>query len=156
MKKGLKIILSIVLLIVIFIIILSIFFSIKGNKKSITEEKFISEMTNIGYTSSKVTTSSTVIDTYLAEKDNLKIYFNVASSEQLATNNFNIIKSKYENLKVESSAETSVSINSYSKYTLLNNEYYMVVTRIGNTVMYAQVDKQEKDIVKDIFKQLGY
>lgn len=42
--------------------------SIKGNKKPISTEQFINITTELGYNTSKVTTSSTVIDSYTAKK----------------------------------------------------------------------------------------
>lgn len=155
MKKGLKIFLILAVIIIVLIIILSAFFSIKGNKKAIDAEYFIKTTTDLGYTSSKVTTSSSVIDSYSAKKENCKIDFYVTSSE-LAEKNFNRIKRQYETLKDDSSVETSVSVNNYSKYTLSTNETYMIVTRIENTIMFTQTDKDYKDSVKDTFDQLGY
>ena len=68
MKKGLKILLIIIVIIVIILIGLGIFMSIKGNKKPISTEQFINITTELGYNTSKVTTSSTVIDSYTAKK----------------------------------------------------------------------------------------
>lgn len=47
--------------------------SIKGNKKPISTEQFINITTELGYNTSKVTTSSTVIDSYTAKKDDFEI-----------------------------------------------------------------------------------
>ena len=73
-KNGLKILLIIIVIIVIIILIaLGIFMSIKGNKKPISTEQFINITTELGYNTSKVTTSSTVIDSYTAKKDDFEI-----------------------------------------------------------------------------------
>lgn len=72
-KNGLKILLIIIVIIVIILIALGIFMSIKGNKKPISTEQFINITTELGYNTSKVTTSSTVIDSYTAKKDDFEI-----------------------------------------------------------------------------------
>ena len=155
MKKGLKILLVIIAIIAVIIIVLGIFMSIKGNKKPIDSTEFIKTTTELGYNTSKITTSSSVINSYTAKKDNYEIKFYVTSDE-LAEKNFDRVKREYENLKDSSSVETNVSVEKYSKYTLTTNEYYMIVTKIDTTVMFAKVSSQYKSNVKDTFDKLGY
>ena len=156
MKKGLKIALIIFISIILVLIIgLSIFMSIKGNKKPIDADRFTEITSELGYDTSKVTTSSTVIDSYRAKKADYEINFYVTSNE-LAKKNFDRIKLEYENNKDSSSIETSVSIGNYAKYSLSTNGYYMIVTKIDNTVMFTKVSEQYKNIIKDAFDKLGY
>lgn len=156
MKKGLKIALIIFVSIILVLIIgLSIFMSIKGNKKPIDADRFTEITSELGYDTSKVTTSSTVIDSYRAKKADYEINFYVTSNE-LAKKNFDRIKLEYENNKDTSSIETSVSIENYAKYSLSTNGYYMIVTKIDNTVMFTKVSEQYKNIIKDAFDKLGY
>ena len=97
MKKGLKILLIIIVIIVIILICIGIFMSIKWNKKPISTEQFINITTELGYNTSKVTTSSTVIDSYTAKKDDYEIKF-YSTSNELADKNYNRIKRKYESM----------------------------------------------------------
>lgn len=155
MKKGLKILLIVIAVIVIILIGIGIFISLKGNRKPISAEEFMKITSELGWTTSKATTSSSVIDSYTAKKENSDIKFYVTSSE-LAQKNYDRTKKEYESLKDSSSVETTVAVNKYSKYTLTTNEYYMVVTKIDTTVMFAKVPKEEKEIINDTFKKLGY
>ena len=155
MKKGLKILLIIIVIIVIILIGLGIFMSIKGNKKPISTEQFINITTELGYNTSKVTTSSTVIDSYTAKKDDYEIKF-YSTSNELADKNYNRIKREYESIKDSTSVETNVSVEKYSKYTLTTNEYYMIVTKIDTTLIFAKVSKNYKNNVNDTLEKLGY
>ena len=155
MKKGLKIVLIIVAVIVLILIGLGIFMSIKGNKNPITADEFIQTTTELGYNTTKDTTSSSVIDSYTAKKDNYEIKFYFTSRE-LANKNFGRIKREYESNKDSLSVETNVSVEKYEKYTLTTSEYYMVVTKIDTTLMFAKVQKEYKDSVNNIFNKLGY
>ena len=52
--------------------------------------------------------------------------------------------------------ETSETISNYSKYTAFSNGYYYVLVRIDNTVLFAKVEKENKQLVDNILKELGY
>ena len=43
-----------------------------------------------------------------------------------------------------------------SKYTLKTKDEYKVVSRIEDTVIYADVDEKYEDEVKEILKEMGY
>ena len=62
----------------------------------------------------------------------------------------------YNTSKVTTSVETNVSVEKYSKYTLTTNEYYMVVTKIDTTLIFAKVSKNYKNNVNDTLEKLGY
>lgn len=155
MKKGLKILLIVIAIIAIVLVGIGIFMSVKGNKKPISAEEFMKITSELGWTTSKVTTSSSVINSYTATKDNNDVKFYVTSSE-LAQKNYDRTKKEYESLKDSSSVETTVSVNKYSKYTLTTNEYFMVVTKIDTTVMFAKVPKADKGNINEVFEKLGY
>lgn len=53
-------------------------------------------------------------------------------------------------------AKTNVSTDSHGKYTISMDGKYIVVSRIGNTVMYATATNDYKDIVKELLEQMGY
>ena len=69
---------------------------------------------------------------------------------------FNLNKDVFEKIKGNTAAETSVNLKNYSVYTLSTDSKYRVLSRIDNTVVYINVDKQYKDEVKGILEELGY
>jgi len=92
----------------------------------------------------------------LEEDGDYQIEFYKLDEEEDAINFYNNNKSIFESDKGSTSAETSVNLKNNSKYTLTTNGKYKVVSRIENTVIYLNVDKEYKDEVKDILKELGY
>ena len=58
--------------------------------------------------------------------------------------------------KGNASGETSVSMKNYSKYSLSTGGKFKVVSRIDNTVVYLNVDSNNKDAVRDLLDELGY
>ena len=63
---------------------------------------------------------------------------------------------KFENSKSSSSIETTVNGKNYSKYTLLSNGKYMVISAINNTAIYVNVEESHKEEVDNILNELGY
>ena len=62
---------------------------------------------------------------------------NVDYASSFSSNN----KSIFEESKSSSAVETSVSRSNDSKYTLVTNCKYKLVSRIKNTVIYVNVDE---------------
>jgi hypothetical protein len=87
---------------------------------------------------------------------NYQIEFYELSDDSHATIFYNNNKEIFEESKENTSAETSVDLKNYSKYTLSSNGEYMVVSRIDNTVIYVDVDQNYKENVKDVLNELGY
>ena len=56
----------------------------------------------------------------------------------------------------EELVENNINTSNYSKYTALSNEYYYVMIRIDNTVIYTKTDKDNKQIVDNLLQELGY
>lgn len=92
----------------------------------------------------------------LEEDYEYKIEFYKLDEEDDAIRFYNINKEVFDDSKGSSSAETSVSMGNNSKYTLKTKDEYKVVSRIENTVMYADVDEKYEDEVKEILKEMGY
>ena len=44
----------------------------------------------------------------------------------------------------------------YNTYSKENDDYYMFIERVENTVVYAKVPAGQKDGVKKIVKNIGY
>ena len=44
----------------------------------------------------------------------------------------------------------------YAKYTAFSNGYYNVMIRIDNTLLFAKIQKDQKETVDNLLKDLGY
>lgn len=53
-------------------------------------------------------------------------------------------------------SHSSVNLNNYNKYSQSTETVYSVISRIDNTVIYANVKIEYKKEVQDIIKKLGY
>lgn len=161
MKKEFKIV--IISICVIIALTLCIYICIKP--KLITSDEFISNSKKLGYSCLKTneTISSTAIEFWKAQKDGYEINFHATMSniekrakKSITDKHFEEIKEEYENLKSPSSKEEYSSFNNFSKYSLTTEEFYIKVTKIDNTIMFAKVPIQYKDEIINFFEQLGY
>lgn len=143
---------------------LALIFSLAGcgNKKAITVDEFQSIMSDEGYTvqnaKDQFSEYEYVKDVYIAidNSSSEQIEFYQLSDDDNAVSFFNNNKQIFEKSKSANSTETSVSIGNNSKYTLTTNGKYKIVSRIDNTVIYADVNEQYKNQVNNILKKLGY
>ena len=61
-----------------------------------------------------------------------------------------------EKNKVSGSINTSVSVGNYDKYTLTYSGKYSVVERVEDTIVFLVADEDQKSVVENILKELGY
>ena len=133
-----------------------------GNKTALTSEDFKSKMEGNSFVvqdaTSQMASYDYITQVYLAIDDSYKyqIEFYELSDADYASSFYNNNKSIFEESKSSSAVETSVSSGNNSKYTLVTNGKYKVVSRIDNTVIYVNADEDYKTEIKDLLKELGY
>ena len=44
----------------------------------------------------------------------------------------------------------------YYKYTMISNGYYMVSSRVDNTLIFTRINMDEKDIIDSLLDKIGY
>ena len=165
-KKGISLIV-LILIIVAIIVICGVgiaFFLINKykNKEPITASEFKEKMENDDYEVFDVTNQNNLYEfienAYVAlkEKNKYQIEFYITDKEENAVFLFNNNKRKIEEYKTAKYSETKVDIGNNSKYTLTTEDTYKAISRIGNTMIYANVDKEYKEKVKEILEELGY
>ena len=161
MKKEFKITITFII-IAIFIISLYI---LNINKKNITSDEFINFSEKLGYNTfrSNETTAETIIEFWTAQKNDYEINFHVIipgidkkTKKIITANYFNQIKTEYEKFKDWHSKEEYKSYGNFSKYILSTDEFYIKVIKIDDTIMFAKVPIQYKDVIIDFFNQLNY
>lgn len=157
MKKTKKLLVITVLLFGVFIL------TGCGNKEPITSEQFNSKMDEKGYKITDVSQQfenyKTIEKAYVARSSDYthQIEFYELSTDEAAIkfyeNNKSIFVSSLGN-KVTNQLDTNSK--NVSKYHVGSNGYYMAISRIKNTVIYARVEDAYAVKVADIIKDLGY
>ena len=145
------------------LMILSLCFLLTGckiDRKAEMPEHFTAIMRKNNYLVKNIITDySENIDieaAIIAMRDNYQIEYYKVSSEDKAIEMFNVNKEKFQRSKENSSLEKSTSIGNYSKYVLKVNSRYKVVSRIGDTLIYADVPESEEESTKKVLKELEY
>lgn len=78
------------------------------------------------------------------------------SSEENAIDAYRSLLTQIESQESNVSASYTISMKNYGIYSLITKKDYKYISRIDNTLIYVNVDKDYKDTVKDILKEIGY
>lgn len=141
---------------------ITLFLSLNKEKVSMTATQFKTSMEEKDFVITDATNQFSGYDyieqVYIASSSDYsyQIEFYELSDEDYAITLYNNNKSIFKSSEGNVAGETNVDMKNYSKYTLLTNGKYKVVSRIDNTVVYLNVDSSKKDSVKNILKKLGY
>lgn len=132
-----------------------------GNKKEITAEEFKNILTERNFVIHDVqqqfSSYSNVTDALVAKNDNYQIEFLAFTDEDGAKTSFLVNKTNFENAKgTVTTSQLSVTTDNYETYHLVSNGKYMHVTRVGKTIIYADVDSKFKGEVEGIIEDIGY
>ena len=130
-----------------------------GNKESITASTFTSTMEEKGFEVADVAEQyedEEIKNVVIAMNEDYQVEFYVFSTEDRASAVFAGNKDTIESLSSGNSVNTSVSMGNFATYSLTTSENYYIVSRIGNTVMYANVGVAHKDAVSSIISEFGY
>lgn len=141
---------------------------IKGSdKKAITAEEFKSVISAKKFTinvpqdvyTNEVLTKSGIKNGYLTKEIENQEYrinffeFKDENSEQyLYYDAINTIRSE-DNGNIKETLERSMN---HTKYTAITNSKYMVVSRIGNTLIWGTINADEKQKLIDLLNEIGY
>ena len=157
MKRGLKKLFSLFISLFLVIVLTGC-----SNKASLTASDFKSTMEEKEFevidTMDQMPQESIVTQSYiaLAPKSVYKIeYYNFISEEEAKTF-YNTNKKIFEASAGSVSSNKEVTIKNYSKFAMTSNKRYMVVSRIDNTAIYIDADKDYKDTINKILKDIGY
>ena len=112
-------------------------FTVVNNKDSYGEVSYIKEAV-------KATTSDIVIE--------MIVYDNADDAEKVLEEH---IKS-FNLLKSTGAAEKKQTGDNYHKYFLISNNYYMVSSRIDNTLIFCKTLVTNKEDVDKVLNALGY
>ena len=140
-----------------------LFINLNKEKTPISAERFTSSMTQKGYVVQSSKQQFAAYDyikkSYIAAPQDLsyKIEFYELTDEEYANAFYENNKSIFENSK-GGVVTSSLNLNgkNWSKYALSADGKYKVVSRVGNTAIYLNVDNNYKDIVNKLLDEFGY
>lgn len=166
MKKSTIIIIVVAIVAVLIIGTIGVvggFFIVKSiinNKKEpITVTEFRAKMSQEGLNvQTEYSYEMGVISKRVAKdyNSNYKIEFYKLSDVANATILYNSRKQLIESTEGWVSSKTSTETKNVSKYAVTAGGKYMVVSRVGDTVIYVNADSKYKDKIKDILKAINY
>jgi len=162
MKKSMIIGIIAIVAVILITVIGVVFTKLNKEKPSIDAQTFKTTMEEKGYQLADAKSQFSEYDyiekVYLAadSKFSYQIEFYQLVDNDYANKFYITNMTKFENSKSSSSIETNVSMKNYSKYTLLSNGKYMVISVINNTAIYVNVDESHKEEVDNILNELGY
>lgn len=160
MKKSLKILLIVIIILAVLIGGFVLYTILSKNKKPLTSEEFRTTMESNDYTVSDVLSQYSEYDyvkeAYVASTKNFQVEFFVLSDDEHALGFYNINKTNFEVLADNYATTTTVNIGNCSRYSLISNNQFMYVSRIGNTVIYVDVPTTYQESVQSILNTIGY
>ena len=92
----------------------------------------------------------------VSEDEGYQIEFYEMEDEDFARGSFEINKARFEEQEAQSQMKFSVTTRTYAKYTLHANGKIMIVSQIGNTMMYANADDRYLEDIEKIVSEFGY
>lgn len=149
-------------ILIITITILLIFTGCKKEeRKPITSDSFKLVAESIDYEIKDVTNdldnNKGVSSALIAMvKNKYQIEYYTLESNEIAQKMYDRNKERFESIKEDKDKADITENDNYSEYKLLTKGKYKLLSKIDNTIVYADVDEQYKDSVINFAKQLGY
>ncbi|MFV0399474.1 MAG: hypothetical protein ACK5LX_02490 [Oscillospiraceae bacterium] len=127
-------------------------------KDPITKDTFIQQMEADGYEMVDISDqydSTVITSATIALKDDYQVEFYEFSKESDASAAFANQQAALEPMSGGASTFSSTAAN-YSKYQLTTSDTFYAASRVGSTMIYAEVPKEMKGDVNTRLEALGY
>ncbi len=145
---------------ILSLLLITLLLTACGNKKAIDSDKFKSIMRDNNYyvvnSKEQFSEYDYIVESYIAESDNYQIEFYILQDDMNAKAFYDYNKEIFDAERTSISMYTSVDFTNTNKYTLTLEDSYKVLSRINNTVIYVDVEKEYKNDINSILKKLGY
>lgn len=92
----------------------------------------------------------------VATLDDLRIQMVIYDSSENAENVLNDHISAFLTMKGSGSVINKDKGKNYYHFDMISNGYYMISSRIDNTLVFTKTPVKNKEVVDNIFKELGY
>jgi hypothetical protein len=131
-----------------------------ASKAKLEPEQFKSRMENEGFEikdASKEMNYDYIIKIYVAKKTNYNIeYYNIIDEDYAAIFYQNNVEFINNNIVGDDTLVFEENGSNYSKYTVVYDGRYKLVSRIDNTVIFLNVSDRYKDDIDNLIGKLGY
>lgn len=160
MKKTDKI--MIVILVVFTILGIVTFLILNSRKKAITIEKFEEKAKELGYNianmQNEMTQKEEVTDVKVAMSEDYSymIKFYVLKDKDIANDFYHENREAFDKLKKQGNVIKEKNSKNYNTYSLKNDEKYMYISKVDNTILQLSVNQLEEQRVMEFVKKLGY
>ncbi len=127
-----------------------------SNTNVLTGENFKEKLESMGYNVRDVTDAfetGTVEEAYLAVKKDIVIQFRILEDEEKAIDVYEQMK---KDLEEKGNNSSNNSNNNKDKFVMNIENRYIVLTRVGNTILYSDVGNHNKKEVENNLNELGY
>ena len=101
-------------------------------------------------------TADYIKEAMVALNDDLSIEMIVYTDEDNASNVQDSQINTFMNMKSTSGVTKKFNGNNYYKFTMISNGYYLVSSRIDNTLIFTKTLLKNKDTVDNILEAMGY
>ncbi len=128
-----------------------------GNKKVISNEDLTSKLTQMGFDVNDITDVMEDTNIKTVKTANNRMYqidYYVFKSDELAKKAYSSNVEMFE--KNKKNKGNKKSKENYDKYEQTTNDYYNVVSRIDNTLIYVSVNVSHKKDVKKVLRKLNF
>ncbi len=128
-----------------------------GKKEALTDKELKDKLSNMGFNLHDITDSMedsniSVVRTANNRKYQIE-YYVFKSADTAKTAYENNMKMFEENKKYKGKKKSN---DNYNKYIQKTDDYYNVITRIDNTLIYVSVNIDYKNDVNKVLNKLGY
>lgn len=97
-----------------------------------------------------------ILDALKANNENIEIEMISYDTDESAKKVQDQQIDNFMNLKSANAIINKEKGKNFYKYSMISNRYYMVSSRIDNTLLFAKVSLENKDTIDKIFDELGY
>lgn len=163
MNKKSKIVIGVVAAVIAVGAAGALMYTILKPKTAATVESFQQVAADKGYESYDMTSDyesyDTVTSAILAqdpENTDMQVEFYVLDNEQDASDIFDVNKSSFDTNAGDNNTKSSKSVSNYETYTVKDDNQYMYICRVDNTMVYIQTSVDNMDAAKAFTSELGY
>jgi ABC-type Fe3+-hydroxamate transport system substrate-binding protein len=149
--------------ILLFIVSVFMLFTLTGCSKTVISTDQVKSIAgNNGYTATDIISQyveapqikeATV---FINDANGYQVEFYVLENIDSAIGMYNTNVSKFDQYDVGTKAKATVNGKNYSTYSLTTTDRHRYLSRVDNTLLYADVDVKYKDAVKEFIEKLGY
>ena len=150
----------------ILTVFLLTFFMLAGcqtSRSAISAEEFKTKAEAAGYTVQDASSQypDGQVDEYwiavkLSDAIDYQIEFAVVPTAEQAKGAYEQNKADFESKKGNFTVHSTVSIGNYSYYYLTTSARFQVISRVDNTFIYIDAEKEYKDEIENFLQSIGY